>query len=313
MEQPLFRKQVSDTYRQSWLGTVQLAPPISHLIWALVSLGITIAIITWLFVGHYTQRIHVTGLLVPQSGLITISASSAGVVEQIPVTEGEHVKKDTPLLLISGEHTSQSLGATSASVSGQLQHEAVTLTQDIQDLQLLEKRQTSDNLLQQNMLKGQIEQLTEQIHIESQQIEMAQDLVTKWRPLLAKGYISTLQFEQEQSLVWSDQSQYKSLIQQRYATQQQLSTLSDQLAQLPLTTSAKLNELRRQLAQIQQSLAENEATRDSVLYPPSNGIISSMLAKPGEMVSVGQPLLAIVPDGTQLQAQVLVPRYIRGM
>jgi len=127
-----------------------------------------------------------------------------------------------------------------------------------------------------------------------------------------EGYISLLQFEQEQSLALSDESQYKSLIQQRYSTQQQLSALNDQLAQLPLTTLVKINELQRQLSQIEQTLAQNEATRDSVLRAPSDGIISSLLVRPGETAQVGQALLAIVPNDASLQAQVLVPSQAIG-
>lgn len=312
MEQPLFRKQVLDAPSREWLGSVQLATPISDQIWAAIAVSIAVAIVIWLFTGHYTRRVHVTGILVPKAGLITVSASSAGVVENVSVSEGGHVRKATPLILISGEHTSRSLGATSASVTVQLQREAASLVQDIKDMQSLESQQTQDNQLQQAMLRGQIDQLNAQLEIESHQIAMAQELVLKWRPLLAKGYVSTLQFEQEQSQVWSDQSQYKSLVQQRYVTRQQLSALNDQLAQLPLTTSAKLNELQRQLAQIQQTLAQNEATRDSVLYPPAAGMVSSLLAKVGDTVAVGQPLLSIVPDGTTLEAQVLVPSQAIG-
>ena len=31
--------------------------------------GIGASILAWLFAGHYTQRVHVTGLLVPRAGL----------------------------------------------------------------------------------------------------------------------------------------------------------------------------------------------------------------------------------------------------
>lgn len=213
---------------------------------------------------------------------------------------------------ISGEHASRSLGDTSASVSIQLQHEEVSLQQDIQNSRELEIQQVSDNRLQQRMLRGQIEQLTAQIIIAAKQTVLVNNLKDKWTPLLSKGYISLLQFEQEQALALSDKSQYKSLIQQRYSTQQQLIALSDQLIQLPLATSVKINELQRQLSQIEQTLAQNEATRDSVLRAPSSGTISSLLARPGETAQIGQALLAIVPNNTSLQAQVLVPSQAIG-
>lgn len=80
MELPLFRKEVIEAPSRNGLGTVRLAAPISQQAWALAAVCAGTAIVIWLFAGHYTRRVHVTGLLVPQSGLISISANSAGVV-----------------------------------------------------------------------------------------------------------------------------------------------------------------------------------------------------------------------------------------
>ncbi len=44
-----------------------------------------------------------------------------------------------------------------------------------------------------------------------------------------------------------------------------------------------------------------------MLRAPRDGIVSTVLPKPGQMVSTGQPLLAILPIGSTLQAQLLVP------
>ncbi|WP_031339964.1 HlyD family efflux transporter periplasmic adaptor subunit, partial [Xanthomonas maliensis] len=76
--------------------------------------------------------------------------------------------------------------------------------------------------------------------------------------------------------------------------------------------SAKLNELHRQLAQVEQAMAQNEANRSSELRAPTSGTISSLLVRPGASVSLGQSLLAIVPDGSRLQAQLLVPSQAVG-
>jgi membrane fusion protein len=102
------------------------------------------------------------------------------------------------------------------------------------------------------------------------------------------------------------------LNQQRFSTAQQLDALRDQLTQLPLAASAKLNDLRRQQAQLEQTLAQNEAARATVLRATENGLISSMLVKLGESVSPGQPLMTLMSDGSVLQAQILVPSQAIG-
>ncbi|MET4674709.1 HlyD family efflux transporter periplasmic adaptor subunit [Luteibacter sp. ME-Dv--P-043b] len=312
METSLFRKQLTDAGSQEWLGVVRLATPVSTQVWTVFALVLGAAILTWLFTGHYTQRVHVTGLLVPRAGLIGITANSVGIVDRVAVVEGDRVTKGQLLVALSGERTSKSLGNTAAGVSLQLQHEAVSLSQDIRDTLTLQGKQADDNRTQQGLLKGQLAQIDAQIVIQKKQMALVQELVTKWSGLVSKGYISSLQVEQEQSALLADESQLKSLQQQRYSTQQQVTALDDQLTQLPLAVSAKLNELRRQLSQIEQALAQNEASRASELRAPSSGIVSSVTVKPGASVAMGQPLLSIVPDGSNLQAQILVPSQAVG-
>jgi membrane fusion protein len=160
-----------------------------------------------------------------------------------------------------------------------LKLEQSSLLQDIDHTQQLALQQVSDSRFQQAMLNGQLEQLADQIKIESAQMGMAQKLVNTWRPLLAKGYISTLQFEQEQSTVWGYESQYRALLQQQYGARQQLNVLNDQQLQIPLATSVKLNVLRRQLAQVDENLSQNETILQQALYMPSDGSVKSVIAK----------------------------------
>ncbi|WP_369975743.1 HlyD family efflux transporter periplasmic adaptor subunit [Xanthomonas bundabergensis] len=312
MEGSLFRSEVLDAPSQAWLGTVRLATPVSTQAWTLAALLVGASILAWLFGGHYTQRVHVTGLLVPRAGLISLTANTVGVVEHVAAAEGDRVVAGQILVSLSGEHTSKALGNTAAGVSAQLQRQAGSLRQDIGDALTLRDRQAEDNRTQQTLLKDQLTQIDAQMAIEKKQMALVQDLVNKWSGLVAGGYIPALQVEQEQSALLADESQLRSLQQQRASTRQQLSALDDQLTQLPLAVSAKLNELRRQLAQVEQALAQNEATRASELRAPASGVVSSLLVKPGASVSLGQPLLAIVPDGSTLQAQILVPSQAVG-
>lgn len=312
MEHSLFRDEAVDARSQAWLGTVRLATPLSTRAWTVVALGMAAAIVLWLFFGHYTQRVHVTGLLVPRAGLISLTANTLGVIDHVGVAEGDRVASGQVLVSLSGEHTSKALGNTAASVSAQLQRQAGSLRQDIGDTQQLQDKQAEDNRTQQSALKEQLVQIDAQIAIEKKQMQLVQELVDKWSGLVAGGYIPALQVEQEQSALLADESQLRSLQQQRASTQQQLSVLNDQLTQLPLAVSAKLNDLRRQLAQVEQTLAQNEAARASELRAPASGTVSTLLVKPGASVALGQPLLAIVPDGSALQAQILVPSQAVG-
>lgn len=307
MEQSLFRKEVVEANSQAWLGSVRLATPISHQVWTVASLVVCIAISAWLFLGHYTRRLHVAGFLVPRQGLISVASSSVGVVGRVLVLEGSHVKAGAPLMEVSSEHASEAFGNTSEDVSRQLRGEEKTLRDDIDSTQTLQIKQADDFRDQLSKLQGQISQIDDQIALQKQQVDLANGLVEKWKPLLSSGYVSILTVEQERSTLLNAQLQYKSLEQQRYSIEQQISSMRDQLSQLPAATLTKVNDLRRQLAQVEQTLFQNEASRSILLRATESGVVTSIQVKPGQSVSVSEPVLSIVPDGSTLQAQLLVP------
>ncbi|MEG3129331.1 hypothetical protein SC171_10855 [Pantoea cypripedii] len=292
MEKPFFRKHTLESSGDAC--SESLSSALLFFRRNLFSLVIGTVSFIYFVESHQPDLFKATAKPLPQSQQITVSAATDGTVEQIPVTQGEHVTLKTPLVLFSNENR-QALEGTRL-VSEQLKLEQSSLLQDIQHTQQLALQQASDNRYQKDMLNGQLEQLLEQIKIESSQISMAQNLVNKWRPLLAKGYVSTLQFAQEQSIAWGYESQYRSLLQQQYGTRQQLIELNDQQLQLPLATAVKINVLRRQLAQVDESLEQNENTPERVVYTLSAGTVKSVFAKAGDVITTGQPLLTIEPD-----------------
>lgn len=305
--QGLFRQEVMAAQTAPSLGVVRLATPVSHQVWTLAAVGIAIGIVAWLFLGHYTRREHVTGSLVPQAGLLTVTSRSAGTVTGLRVTEGSVVHTGDALLTISDERSSVAMGDTAAAISAQLRQQQAGLHSDLADTQRLADEQADDLRMQQRMLQNQIQQTDGQLAIEQRQVAQLTDMLHRFESLGTKGYASALDIQQQRSQELDAESQVKSLLKQRSENEEQLKSLSDQLTQLPLTTTAKLNDLHRQIDQDEQSLVQNEADRAVVLRAPEDGVVSSVLIKPGQAVTAGQSLLAVMPQGSPLQAQLLVP------
>ena len=92
MSQGLFRKEVLDAKRTSWLGSISLAQPLS--IWVLTAFAAVAAlcIVLFLVFGSYTRRERVVGQLVPSRGLATVLAPASGVVSVVDVPEGGAVQ-----------------------------------------------------------------------------------------------------------------------------------------------------------------------------------------------------------------------------
>lgn len=157
------------------------------------------------------------------------------------------------------------------------------------------------------MLATQIGQIDGQLALARKQAITSAAFLQKIRPVVQRGIISVAQFNAYQSAALNDQAQVKTLERQRLDTEQQRSNLQAQLTQLPLDTAAKANQLRGQLAQLDAQLAQNATQGGTLLRAPRAGIVSTLLVKPGQNVTSGQAVLSILPAGSQLEAQLLVP------
>lgn len=303
----LFRQEVVEAQRGEWLGSIIVAAPLSRWLLTTLALALAVALLLFLVLGHYTRRETVSGQLVPSAGLLNVTAPSAGTITRLRVHDGQAVKAGEVLLELSSDQDSAALGDTHALVGQQLDAQRAGLQADLLNQQQLTQQQADALRAKVSLLHAQLTQIGGQLGIQQQQVTSNQQLLARIEPLGAKGYASVLQIQQQKAAVLDAQAQYKALVRQQLDTRQQLDAAQQQLLQLPLDATAKRNDTERQLATVAQSIAQNELQRAAVLRAPRDSIVSAVLLKQGQMVSAGQPLLSILPAGSTLQAQLLVP------
>lgn len=305
--QGLFRQEAVDTHREEWLGSIQLTTAPSRALVLGAAGALTLAILSFLYFGHYTRRATVPGELVPTSGLLNVTAAHGGVVHSMAVHVGERVVRGQALLTIDNELDSARLGSTGAIVSAQLQAQRIRLEADLTDQDSVTADQQDGLRSRWDALLAQRLQVQGQIQLEQQSVRSLDALLHKILPLREKGYVSVLQIQQQQLADLSARSQLKALRGQSLALNQQVADLRHQLAELPLQAAARHHATQNQLAQIETSLAQNELQRALVLRAPEAGIVSSLVVKPGQSVASGQALMSVVPQNASLEAQLLVP------
>ena len=65
-------------------------------------------------------------------------------------------------------------------------------------------------------------------------------------------------------------------------------------------------------AGIEQDRVENESRRELLLKSPQAGVVTAILTDQGKQAVPGQPLLNLIPDGSELQADVYLPSRAAG-
>lgn len=303
----LFRAEVIDAKRGEWLGAIRLATPLSHRVLAVCALGIAAALVAFLISGHYTRRERATGTLVPSAGLIELPAPSAGTVTRVFAEQGAQVGAGDPLVALSAERMSASLGDTAQIVAEQLRLQRARIDADLADQEKLQQEQARAIVARSAALQAQLAQLDGQLALQQQQARNARAMLTRFQPLLDRGYVSALQVQQQEAAALENEAQSRALARQRIDAQQQIDAQQEQLRQLPLSAAAQRRESERRRADIDQALAQNESTRSTVLRAPQDAVVSSLLVKSGQAVGAGQVAIVLVPRGSDLEAVLLVP------
>ena len=305
--QKLFRREALASQRRTSLGSVQINTPPAFWAVSLLAAAFVVAAGAYLYFGHYTRRATVNGMLVPATGLVTLNASDAGDVLAVDVHQGERVFAGERLASFDNPLASAALGNTLAFIAAELDTERKGLEQDLTTQHALAASQSATLRKSVTSLRAQLTQIDSQLVLQRQEAANMASLLKSIMPLRRQGIVSVYDYQQQQADTFNAELQVKALQRERLSLAQQLAQARERLAQIPLTLAAQQNATRNKLAQLEQALAQNEAQREWVLQAPRAGIVSTVLMKPGQAVTAGEPLLTVVPAGSQLEAQLLVP------
>ena len=305
--EPLFRSESLDARRGEWLGSIRLAAPLSHSVYAGLAGLIAVAMMGFLVFGHYTRRESVTGTLVPSMGLLNVSASMAGTVAKTFAHDGEKVRAGQRLVEISADRDSPTVGLVDALIAQSLRGQAALLHADLATQKQLVATQRSGLSAKLAMLKTQFVEIGGQIAIQQQDVADTKQVLAKFYTLGGGKFISALQMQQQKSTVFAARAQLKSLERDRVVITQQISQVQHQLLQLPLTAASQTNNIETKLATLRQALVKTAGARSIILRAPEAGRVSAMVVNPGQAVQAGQSVISITPAGSVLRAQLLVP------
>lgn len=303
----LFRSEVVEAKRGSWLGSISLVQPVR--LWMLaIAAGLSACLIVgFLTLGEYTRRSRVTGELVPDLGLSTVIAPSSGLISVLHAEEGEHVVRDSPLLLINVPRVTAS-GDDALEVLRKGQEarvESLGILQDSQEKQLLAQergvKQQRDNL------RRELLQIEGEINTRGEQVRIGRETVQRYREVVDQRYVSLVQLNQQEQAMLDMLNAQQALQRQATSLRRSLAQLDQTLAELPQQRRSARAGAERDLAALSQEAVQMEANGELLLRAPVSGLVASRLVEPGQTVQTGQPILSLLPEESKLRALLLVP------
>ena len=307
MVQDLFRKEVLDARRTQWLGTISLAQPLRLWVLTLFAAFAALVIVVFLLLGSYTRRSTVAGQLVPSKGLVTVPAPATGVISQLDRAEGDALQVGQRLAVVTASRATPEIGDTQAALEQGIEQrrEGLVSIRAAQRSQL--QVQANGLRAQLATARGELVQIEAELVTRQDQSNIAKETLAKLKQLEDNHYVSALQIQQQESTALEYKAQTQALLRQAIAIRRNIAQIEQSLHEVPGQQQASQATLQRDLGQLAQERIETQTRGALVINAPITGIVAAQLIKAGQVVQAGQPLMNLLPEGGDLEAELLVP------
>jgi hemolysin D len=312
------------------------ASPASRLMIGTIVLLVTVAV-TWACVGKVDIIAVANGRLIPAGEVKLIQPLEIGVVKQISVAEGEHVRRGDVLIELDPTATTADVDRIArdlmqakldaARLTAQLAGDAsVFVVSEVADPALVhaEQRQLQTELAQHQAKLDSIDQQIQAKIAERDEskaniekivatLPLLEEKARMYKELLEKSLTSKINLiEAERQRVEAIHSRIaterhvEATVAQVAALVQQRKQTEEELRAADIKELAKANQTAAQLAQ--DGIKARQRTGLQTLRAPVDGTVEQLsIHTIGGVVTPAQTLMVVVPDGSKLEVEAMLP------
>ncbi len=302
----LFRPEALEHRERDWLGSIQLIRPVSLAVLTCLALLVAVALAAYLTLGEYTRKARVSGYLVPDRGVIRLVAPQPATVVESHVAEGRAVHRGDVLFVLAVGQATPS-GDTQAAVQTSIASRALSLQGAARQRSVLEQTQLAALDRQIDEMQRELGSMKAEVDLQTERLVLAQQAQAQYESLRSDNFVSSAQVRTKAEEVLNVRAQLQGLERQRAGRLREIAALQAQRRELPLQAQAAQGTIERDLAALTQQAAENEARRRIVVRAPQDGVVSGVLAEPGQTVTPSVALASLLPADAKLQAQLFAP------
>jgi membrane fusion protein len=293
-------------------GTVVLATPVSHALLSLLFVSIAACLVAFLVLCSYQRKVQVSGVLLPESGVIRVVSSQAGVVVERAAREGQAVKAGDLLFVLANERASVGRGDAERAISALLQGRRDSLRAEREQMRRQASQRVEAATQSAADLAQEIGRIDSQLAIQRQRVALSEQSLQRFRDLSTQGFVSSTQLQDRQGELLDQRQRLAELERTRAATARDLAKLRADLRDQQIQAQRDQEGASRGIAALEQDLTENEARRQIVVRAPQDGVVTAINAEPGQAVTGSQTLVSLLPQDAPLIAELYAPSRAAG-
>ena len=301
MSRNLFRQEAIDAQREKYLGETTLARPVAYWIYTLLAAAIALLLLAVAVWGEYTRRERVEGHLALDVGAARILITDPGRVSELLIKEGDEVKAGDPIAKISYDRSTAETSATEMASRKLLLEREQSQVRELGEQQVAQMRKRVKDL------EGELAQADREIKLQETRVRSAREQATRYQQLAGEKFVSDLVAKQKQDEVTEQEIKLQALKRTRLQIGRDLSATKMEEPSIQLRSRGQVDQVARQLSELQESLASAEAKRETVIKAPVSGTITNIAVAEGQSVPADTPLATVLPTGSGLHVELLVP------
>jgi membrane fusion protein len=303
----LFRQEAIDAQREKLLGEVSIARPVPSWVFTALAVGFAAALVSFSVWGEYTRRERVEGFLALDAGAARIIAPETGTIAALLVREGDEVAEGAPIARLATERGTASGVTSSELVQRELKERAARIDTEIEQARQLAEQEVDKLRRRIADLQKELVQLDGEIRLQATRVASARQELQRTLDLVKEKFVSDTAVTQKRNDLLDQEAKLQAIRRQRLAVERDLGSARAELPTVETRAKAQVEQLARQKSELQQNLVQEEARRENVIRAPIAGIVTNIAVARGDSVAAEAPIATVLPKGSGLQAQLLVP------
>lgn len=307
MSRNLFRREAIDFQRDRMVGEVIIRQPISSLVLFITFSAIAVAFIFYVAMSSYTRKERVQGYLVPASGLVEVYSERPATIVKVSVENGQFVKKGDPLISLESEESMNSRSDVDDSVVQGYESQIKSLNEQLEQIDINLNRRRNFLKISIENLQLQIVRLEKRKTIQTERLDIVEKRSVSLEPLRKNAMISEDERSRFYDRVLSERMNEEELSQTILQRKLTLEENTFNLTQMDFEASTQKNEIKRMIVEIEHKILQQRLSQRFIITAPVEGRVSSLQAYTGLRLSPQQVALAILPENSKLEVELLIP------
>lgn len=303
----LFRQEAIDAQREKLLGEVSIARPVPLWVFTAMAVSFAAALVSFSVWGEYTRRERVEGFLALDVGAARIIAPETGTIAELLVKEGDEVAEGAPIARLATERGTASGVTSSELVQRELKERAARIDTEIEQARQLAEQEVDKLKRRVADLQKELAQLDGEIRLQATRIASARQELQRTLDLVKEKFVSDTAVTQKRNDLLDQEAKLQAIRRQRLAVERDLGSARAELPTVETRAKAQVEQLARQKSELQQNLVQEVARRENVIRAPIAGIVTNIAVARGDSLAAEAPIATVLPKGSGLQAQLLVP------